>query len=84
MKKPIKYFSLVFAAAVCISLSACSASEGGTNSINISSDNSDGLFSIRIEGGKLNISVCGCFNYLDGRGGEWQGGGGSNRDGEER
>ena len=39
---------------------------------------------IRIEGSKLNISVCGYFNYLDGRGGQWQGDGGSNWDGEER
>ena len=44
MKKWVKNLSLVFAAAVCISLSACSASEGGTNSVNSSSDNSDGLF----------------------------------------
>ena len=45
MNKLVKHLSLVFAATACISLSACSASEGGTNSINSSSDNSDGLFS---------------------------------------
>lgn len=33
---------------------------------------------------RLYISTCGYFNYLDGRGGQWQGTGGSNWDGEER
>ena len=33
---------------------------------------------------RLYISTCGYFNYLDGRGGQWQGAGGSNWDGEER
>ena len=36
----------------------------------------DGI--VRIEGDQLNISTCGYFNYLDGRGGQWQGAGGSN------
>ena len=39
---------------------------------------------IQIEGDQLNISTCGYFNYLDGRGGVWQGDGGSNWDGEGR
>lgn len=33
---------------------------------------------------RLYISTCGYFNYLDGRGGQWQGDSGSNWDGEER
>lgn len=32
----------------------------------------------------LYISTCGYFNYLDGRGGQWQGDAGSNRDCEGR
>lgn len=39
---------------------------------------------VRIEDGKLCIAVCGYFDYLDGRGGQWQGDGGSNWDGEGR
>ena len=40
---------------------------------------------ISVEGDRLNISSCGYFNYIDGRGGQWQGGGsGSNWDGEDR
>lgn len=33
---------------------------------------------------RLYISTCGYFNYLDGRNGEWEGGSGSNWDGEDR
>lgn len=166
MKKRVKYLSLVFAAAVCVSLTACNgtsegtnssiSSEGGTNSINSSSDNSGGLFDntpdaeppedavyydysmyeglwlsdeenlypdtyilftkqgswqltkdgdtidegyiwyeesdgsvtthvtsevggaidggyITTSGDRINITTCGDFNYLDGRNGEWQG-----------
>ncbi|MGN0375416.1 MAG: hypothetical protein ACI4EN_07945 [Butyrivibrio sp.] len=39
---------------------------------------------VRIEGDRLNISTCGYFNYLDGRGGQWEGAGGGNWDGENR
>lgn len=42
----------------------------------------DGI--IGMEGDLLNISTCGYFKYLDGRGGEWQGDGGSNWDDEGR
>lgn len=169
MRKWVKYLSLVFAAAVCINLTACGVAPEGTNSsnsINSSSDNSEGLFSGSpeadppedavyydysmyeglwlsadnnlypdtylqldahgkwtltkdgeetdngylqyndeevkiyaysnlggaIDGGylsmdgddRLYISTCGYFNYLDGRGGQWQGGSGSNWDGEDR
>ena len=44
MKKPVKLLSLVIAAAVCLSLTACSSVSEEANSINSSSDNSDGLF----------------------------------------
>lgn len=33
---------------------------------------------ISMEGDQLNISTCGYFNYLDGRGGQWQGDSGGN------
>lgn len=39
---------------------------------------------ISMEGDQLNISTCGYFNYLDGRGGQWQGDSGGNWDGENR
>ena len=155
MKKPVKLLSLVIAAAVCLSLTACSSVSEEANSINSSSDNSDGLFDntpnaeppedavyydysmyeglwlsddnnmypdtyilftkqgswqltkdgdtidegyiwyeesdgsitnhvtselggaidggyITIDGDRINITTCGDFNYLDGRNGEWQ------------
>lgn len=31
---------------------------------------------IKMEGDRLNISTCGYFNYLDGRGGQWHADGG--------
>ena len=166
MNKQVEFLSIVLAAAVCVSLTACNgtprgtnssiSSEGGTNSINSSSDNSGGLFDntpdaeppedavyydysmyeglwlsdeenlypdtyilftkqgswqltkdgdtidegyiwyeesdgnitthvtsilggaiddgyITIDGDRINITTCGDFNYLDGRNGEWQG-----------
>ena len=39
---------------------------------------------IELEGDQIYIDVCGYFDYLDGRGGQWQGAGGSNWDGEYR
>ena len=39
---------------------------------------------IEMEGDQIYIDVCGYFDYLDGRGGQWQGAGGSNWDGEYR
>ena len=40
--------------------------------------------SLEAEGDRLYISTLGYFDYLDGRGGQWQGDGGGNWDGESR
>ena len=156
MNKQVKFLSIVLAAAVCVSLTACNGTSEGTNNSNSSSDNSYGLFDntpnaeppedavyydysmyeglwlsddnnmypdtyilftkqgswqltkdgdtidegyiwyeesdgnitthvtsilggaiddgyITIDGDRINITTCGDFNYLDGRNGEWQG-----------
>lgn len=39
---------------------------------------------IQMDGDQLYITTCGYFNYLDGRGGQWKGNSGGNRDDENR
>ncbi len=47
---------------------------------NLNSAMDDGFVSI--DGDRINISTCGSFDYLDGRGGRWEGNAGENMDDE--